>query len=797
MIFKQKIAENFNESKINNISREFNLNKDIVKLLFLRNIDTKEKIEKFLNPAITDLYNPFLLKNMRQAVDIINKYVKDKKKIVILGDYDTDGISAASILYKYFESVGIKTEVFLPNRVIDGYGLTTETIDKLNSLYSPDLIITVDCGITCVEEVAYCKRLGIEIVVTDHHDIPEELPDCCIVDPKMEDQLYPFKELCGAGVALKLVQALAGVAEALKYITIASIATVADIVPLVDENRVIVYYGLKYQKEQLPVGLQELMKVLKVPTPLVSSDISFKLAPKINAAGRIGDAKISFNLYVEKDKVKINENIEKLFELNDIRVEETNKIFLSACEMLEDVNVARLGMIILFNKDWESGVLGIICSKLVEKYNKPVCLLTMIDGEYKGSLRSIPGVNIHDALTSVKDLLTRFGGHNQAGGLTIPPKNLKEFRTRINKYVLENTNESDLINIKYYDLNLDINNVTIDFVKDLDKLEPFGFKNEKPCFRIPYNNAVTSRMANYPQHIKMAINDINIIGFNKGDYYYNLVANTNKELLIELNVEKYGKKERINAFIKHINYGKLNTATKSEIIRANYLEQLRHLPTKCQDEFTIKYMDKEALFKKISYHLNKSLLGTVIIVNHIETYFDVVKKFGSLITNFEMFNLLNANGENAVIFAPNYDVVYKDYQNIFVLDYPVCNGYLYSMATKYNTIYTNNTTFNFDMASDISVDRDRFSYILSAVHNFKKEKMFPDLISYFSALKRVSGKQFTVKYNEFVFFTMVLEELGLIEHFNGNIVFTNAPKNELTNSSIYNYVSLLLDSNKE
>ena len=178
-------------------------------------------------------------------------------------------------------------------------------------------------------------------------------------------------------------------------------------------------------------------------------------------------------------------------------------------------------------------------------------------------------------------------------------------------------------------------------------------------------------------------------------------------------------------------------------------------------------------------------------------FFDVVKKFGTLITNFEMFNLLNANGENAVIFAPNANVVYKDYQNIFVLDYPVCNGYLYSMATKYNTIYTNNTSFNFDMASDISVDRDRFSYILNAVNEFKTDKVYPDMISYFTALKKASGKNFTVKYNEFVFFTMVLEELGIVESFDGKIMFTHAPKNELTNSSIYNYVTLLLSSNKE
>ena len=210
--------------------------------------------------------------------------------------------------------------------------------------------------------------------------------------------------------------------------TIAAIATVADIVPLMDENRAIVKLGLENQKEQLPKGLKALSKNLKISLPLSSTDISFKIAPKINATGRMGDALISFKLYVENDDLEIKRYINELLELNDLRVTKTNDIFQSACEMLEDTNVSRLGMIVLYNPEWESGVLGIICSKLVEKYNKPVCLLSLVDNEYKGSCRSIPGVNIFEALTSVSDLLIRYGGHNQAGGLSIERKNLKEFK---------------------------------------------------------------------------------------------------------------------------------------------------------------------------------------------------------------------------------------------------------------------------------------------------------------------------------------------------------------------------------
>ena len=454
---------NFNAKEITRTAQKFNLCEDIVKLFFARGIDSDDKIDKYLNAGVTSLYNPFLLKNMQEVVDKIKYYVLAKKKILIMGDYDTDGISASAILYKYFLSIGIEASVFLPNRFVDGYGLTIDSLDKVKSMYNPDLIITVDCGITCVEEIAYCKKLGIDIIVTDHHDVPSITPDTLIINPKLEGQLYPFKELCGAGVALKLVHALAGLEEALKYTTIATLATVADIVPLLDENRAIVKLGLENQKQQLPKGLKKLCSELKISLPLSSTDISFKLAPKINATGRMGDAIISFNLYVKNDEQDIRDNIDMLVALNDRRVVETNNIFASACEMLEDTNVSRLGMIVLYNESWESGVLGIICSKLVEKYNKPVCLLSIVDGEYKGSCRSIPGVNIFEALTSVSDLLIRFGGHNQAGGLSIEKKNLKEFRTRINEYVLAHTNEDDLITRKYYDMDISNKEISPEF----------------------------------------------------------------------------------------------------------------------------------------------------------------------------------------------------------------------------------------------------------------------------------------------------------------------------------------------
>lgn len=786
MEFCKKYKEQFNTKDIENLAKRFDLSPDIIKLLFSRNIDTEEKIDKFINTGVTQFNNPYLLANMDKVVEKIRYYLDNDKNILIMGDYDTDGISASAILYKYFESIGKKVNVFLPNRFVDGYGLTCDSLDKVKELYAPDLIITVDCGITCVDEIAYCKSLGIDIIVTDHHDIPQVLPDTLIINPKLDNQLYPFKELCGAGVALKLVHALAGLEESLKYTTMATLATVADIVPLLDENRAIVKQGIDKQKEQLPKGLKKLCSRLKMSLPMTSSDISFKLAPKINATGRMGDASISFQLYIENDDAEIEKNIDLLLELNDKRVSETNVIFDSACEMLEGTNVSRLGMIVLYNDSWESGVLGIICSKLVEKYNKPVCLLSKVDDEYKGSCRSIPAVNIFEALTSVQDILIRFGGHNQAGGLSIEGKNLKEFRKRINDFVLNNTKEEDLITRKYYDLDLTNSLVDAKFVKDLEIFEPTGFKNEKPTFRFQIDNNSAIRMTNYPQHLRMKYKDLNFIAFNKGEYFYNLNVNCLKEIIAELFIEKYSKKEKISGFVRNINYSRLNTATKSEIVGANYLTQLRMV--NCKSEYNnYKTLKFDAALNKINELCNKSKFGTAVLVGDMDTYFAVVKQIPA-INNYELFDIKNACGENVIVFSPDISTNLKDYDNIFLLDSFLCEGYISSISTKFNKIYAVQDRLNMNLFNNLDTSRDTFAKIHNAVRLANLTTPVPDLVAYFNHLRKLNLVDKTIKYNQFMFFLMVMEELGIMRFNDGILELNKGIKTNLSDSAIYNFV---------
>ena len=762
MEFLEKESVNkYNNKFLIECANEFNLSEEVIKLLFLRGMDTKDKIRKFLDVGITQFNNPLLLKNMSEVVEKVRYYLDNHKRILIMGDYDTDGISASAILYKYFASLGNTPNVFLPNRFVDGYGLTIDSINKVNSMYSPDLIITVDCGITSVEEISYCKSLGIDIIVTDHHDIPEVLPDTLIINPKLDDQIYPFKELCGAGVALKLVQALGGIDEALKYTTIASIATVADIVPLTDENRAIVKFGLESQAQGLPKGLKKLCHKLGLPNPLCSTDISFRLAPKLNATGRMGDAIISFNLYIEEDNQEIDKNISLLLELNDKRVTETNNIFESACDMLVDTNVSRLGMIVLYNDEWESGVLGIICSKLVEKYNRPVCLLSLVDGEYKGSCRSIPGINIFEVLSSVSDLLIRFGGHNQAGGLSIEKKNLKEFRNRVNSYVLNNIDTTSLLSKKYYDLDITNKDITPEFIKQLQIFEPCGFKNEKPCFRLQLSDATVSRMSNHSQHIRVKSDKMTFIGFGKGEYYYNLNVNCMKEVIVDLNLETYANKERIVGYIKHINYSNIVTSIRSDILSANYLSQVICIDNYEKSDY--KKLSYEDCINKINSLTRDQSFGTAVICYSMETYLKTVKALKG-IKNYELYNIYNACGENVIVLSPNAEQLnLKDYSNIFILDSILSDQYVYSINTKFNNVYVVDGVPNKKLLSGIVADRDNFGKLHKLIKANSDTTSMPDLITYFNDLKRKNYMNKNLKFNQFMFFVYVMNELNILK----------------------------------
>ncbi|MDY3004594.1 MAG: single-stranded-DNA-specific exonuclease RecJ [Christensenella hongkongensis] len=478
-ILKQKEQLNTQENAVKELCGALKISKITARLLCARGICDVGQAREFLNPDISQLNDPYLFHDMRDAVSTIKHMIATGGRICVYGDYDADGISASAILYQTLIQMGANVEVFLPNRMEHGYGLSTENIKNLTDI---SLLITVDCGITNVEEIALAHEMGMKTIVTDHHECPHVLPRAdYIINPKNPKEKYPFDSLCGAGVAFKLSQALIG-DDALGMIDIAALATIADIVPLVGENRVIASLGLKRINEEPNPGIAALIKqaCAKRAGEVDAQTVSFVLAPRINAAGRISTARIAFELLTEKDGNTLDRLAEELCSLNADRQQRQEKVVSEALGMQEEEGDEQDWLILLYQKDWDIGIVGLAASKVSERYTRPTILLGESEpGVYTGSARSIPGVNIYEAMSSQGKLFEKFGGHAGAAGLTLKEENLPVLRHRLNEYMKEHYNEEVFRPLKTYDLEIVPADISNSLIREFDCLRPFGFKNEQ------------------------------------------------------------------------------------------------------------------------------------------------------------------------------------------------------------------------------------------------------------------------------------------------------------------------------
>lgn len=478
-ILRQKPQQSSEDCVIENLQKKLKLSKLTASLLCSRGISRMEEAEAFLNPSLEQLCDPFLFEDMLDAVSTVRHTISTKGKICIYGDYDADGISASAILCKTLLQMGAKVEVFLPNRMEHGYGLSMENIERLKNV---SLLITVDCGITNVAEIARAKELGITTILTDHHECPHVLPKAdYIINPKRPGERYPFDSLCGAGVAFKFAQALIGDA-ALEFLDIAALATIADIVPLFGENRTIAALGLKTLNDHPNAGLAALIKCActKRTAELDAQTVSFVLAPRINAAGRIATAKIAFELLTEHGEARLEQLADELCALNSARQQKQEKVVMEAVQLYEAEQDDEDRIILLYSKDWDIGIVGLAASKIAERYTRPTVLLGESEqGVYTGSARSIPNLNIYDALNSQAGLFDKFGGHAGAAGLTIREEQLPKLRNRLNEYLKEHYTQDVFRPQKTYDLELEPAEASAALIHEFDRLRPFGCGNEQ------------------------------------------------------------------------------------------------------------------------------------------------------------------------------------------------------------------------------------------------------------------------------------------------------------------------------
>ena len=456
--------------------------------LCARGVGTPEKAQCFLATGIDGLYDPMRLRDMDKAVAAIRKAIGQQEKIIVFGDYDVDGITATCVLLRYLRSIGADADYYIPNRLSEGYGLSCAAMDALYE-QGVRLIVTVDSGVTAFEETAYAKQLGIGMVITDHHECRDELPDAeAVVNPRRSDCTYPFAELAGVGVAFKLICALAGPENLERvlnqYADLVALGTVADVMPIVGENRIIVAAGLRRLVETNNLGLEMLLRESgQKSRRLTASVISFILAPRINAAGRMGNTEQAVELFLTDNPVRAQELAALLCEQNKERQAAENEILQQALAVLrKEYNPIEDKIIVLAGEGWHHGVIGIVSSRICDRYACPTILIA-VDGEVgKGSGRSMAGFNLFEALSDSAPLLEKFGGHELAAGLTIPKENIEEFKARIHAYADAHIHPGDLMPLVHIDCAISPAYITESSVEGLSALEPFGMKNPQPVF---------------------------------------------------------------------------------------------------------------------------------------------------------------------------------------------------------------------------------------------------------------------------------------------------------------------------
>lgn len=512
------------KNKIEEIKNKYKVNQLLATILANRNILKEEDIRLFLNPTRNDFYNPFLITNMDIAVNRIIKAIENKENITIYGDYDVDGITSITVLKSFLNDIGVETNTYIPNRLIEGYGLNKEAIDKI-SKKGCNLMITVDCGISAIEEIEYANSLGIETIITDHHEAGNEIPKAiAVIDNKRKDSKYPFRELAGVGVVFKLIQAIGITLKLkeesyLKYLDIVCIGTISDIVPLVDENRVIAKLGLLLVAQTKNIGLRSIINSSGY-NKIDSNTISFGVAPRINACGRMGKAEEALELFLSKDKNEVNELTNKLNEHNRKRQETEKTIFENAVEKIKEEHLDENKAIIVGGENWHHGVIGIVSSKITEMYFKPSILFSFEeDGIGKGSGRSIPGFDLHEALMKCSDTIEKFGGHSMAVGITVKKDNLEKFKKEFEQIATQSKID-EIIPIINIDAKVDLSDIDKEMVESLKQLEPFGEANKMPVFAFKNLKIDSIRALSEGKHLKLTLKDnnyiINAIGFNIG-----------------------------------------------------------------------------------------------------------------------------------------------------------------------------------------------------------------------------------------------------------------------------------------
>lgn len=755
------------------LGRELHVTQMTAELLIARGYSTKESARAFLFPKLSDLPNFKDYSGVCNAINRIKNAIDLGEKIIVYGDYDCDGVCASAILSDSLKRLGADVSVYIPKRLEEGYGMSIDTLEKVAEEYFPDLIITVDCGISSKREVEYClNELGIDVIITDHHEPPSELPECIVINPHLDETKGFFADFCGAGVAFMLVLALTDIEFVSRYFDVVAIATMGDIVSLTGANRVLVKYGVKKIMKAPCLGIKLLIESLGLKSDLTGYDLGFKIVPRINALGRLGDASRAIALFTEEDYFVLSCLVKEMNEENVTRQKICDDIEKEASESAKAyINTERA--LVLYGK-WHKGVLGITASKLAERYHRPVILFCLENGILKGSCRSVPEINIYELLCKFDKYFVQYGGHAQAAGVTMEISQFEPFREAFLDYVRENY-PADAFLPKYnYDLDITGKTVTREFLEELKGFEPFGHSNPKPVFLSVEKACSYQYGKNNPVHISQSTKlGYSVSGFYKGEYLPMLNSSAEKECLYSLSLNEFNGRIYSQAVLEKV------IIKNFPYERDFAFEVEKYAKSSIFGQNEAQLFDKNEIYRIICDEFSENLYGNLVVCYTLDSYWEMAKLLFSENLRFESFYGVSTtkNTVNAVLYCPNEDFDFSTYANVYFIDKPLS----FPEEGENNMFSIDRECSHFSYLKGLTLDRERVGNYYRKIRQIISNGRFKTV----DLIWKATGYSDAEKV-EFLLAWQILNEVQLIGFSPEKECFIlKNIRTELTNSNLY------------
>ena len=775
------------ENLIDKLSNSIGCNKDLAEVLAIRGFEDAESAISFLQSDIKNLTPVFNYSGMKDAAARIKQAIDFGESIVIYGDYDCDGVCSTAILYMFLSSLGIEVNYYIPNRKKEGYGINREALEEIADTFYPDLIITVDCGITAKEDIEYAiNDLGIDFIVTDHHEPPEDIPNCIVVNPKVKRLDNTFNELCGAGIALRLCEAIGGEKALMYYIDLCAIATIADIVPLVGDNRIIVSYGMEILNSRARLAVKLLLEVagVKAEDKITSTDVAFKIVPRINAIGRLSDSKKAVSMLIDSDYFYVKSLAEQANSYNIERQQFTDDLVSDCLQMLENYDLVNNRIIILYSDKWEAGVLGIASAKITSMFNRPTILMTADGDLYKGSARSIAGVNIYECVSACKSFLHAFGGHAMACGVTCSKENIEAFCFAINEYC-RGLDKNLFIPHTEYDLKRDYNEMTLEALQDLNKLEPFGMGNPKVKYNICINTPIFDRIST-TKHIKYAKNNqVELVYFDGINNQRN-INNINKiDMICDFGIRIFANRLYAQGIVQDTNFdwSEFNIDEKYLAIKYAYYAKYDN-----SSVFDIKYIDEEDVCTQI----DNDLYGTCFICYSKQTFDKYSYILKDKLKKIDIGNISGVNPLNRLVLDLDISQNLAYYKKIVILDTLPSLGVIdyYKLNMNAQVVMVKNKIV-YDYLYMVKDNFPTIDIMRGIFAEIKKLLLDKTKLSNFAELFNEYEKQGGTNIIGFYMAMFVFYELKIIK-LKGGFYVDSQVKTSLENSNIYQRIKELI-----